>query len=219
MAGLESTSSDQRVNSAKIITRSGLQSEELYQKVADLLEAGYRREYEKQNADEMSWMCKALAASGDPKYREMLNEVAAKSPSTKVQHYAKESSELIDTYEQRSQVMNATDDWDEELSSEENRLVNMLKHDDISLRRDAAKIIVRDPKYHKKVYAATAFALSSMFKDIQLDSQYIDTMSWLCKALAVSGDSQYIEILEQVKNNTLSHKLSSYASKALNSLN
>ena len=98
MAGLESSSQVKRINSAKIITRSGLRDQGLYVKVADLLRAGYMQEYEKQHADEMSWMCKALAASGDQQYRALLDEVATKSPSVKVKKYAKESSSQIDDY-------------------------------------------------------------------------------------------------------------------------
>lgn len=215
MAGLESASRVQRVDSAKTISRSGIQSQALYQKVSDLLKAGYAREYEKENADEMSWMCKALAASGDPQYRELLDEVAEKSPSIKVKRYAKESSRLIDTYAQRSQILNATEDWDGDLSAEENRIINMLKSDDVGLRRDAAKVLVRNPENDEKVFAAAAFALSSMSKEIPSDSLSIDTMSWLCKALAASGDEKYVETLEQVRDNTQSHKLKSYATKAL----
>lgn len=243
MAGLKSTSQVQRVNSAKVITRSGLQDQALYQKVADLLKTGYSQEYEKEHADEMSWLCKALAASGDSKYRELLDEVAANAPSVKVKRYAKESSELIDTYAQRIQVLNATDDWDDELNSEENRLVSMLRSDDVSLKRDASKIIVRNPNKDEKVFAAAAAALSDMSKDFYSDNRsvdvvdiynqhsfdttkgphlsrlQIDTMAWICKALAVSGDKRYIDLLEHVHDNTQSQKLSSYASKALKALN
>ncbi|NOQ50979.1 MAG: hypothetical protein GQ578_02005 [Desulfuromonadaceae bacterium] len=218
IAGLESASRVQRVNSAKVISRSGLQDQALYLKIADLLKAGYTHEYEKNHTDEMSWMCKALAASGNPQFRELLDEIAAKSPSVKLKRYAKQSSELIDDYAQRSQILNATDAWDEELSAEENRLVNMLKSDDIGLRRDAAKIIVRNVDNDEKVFAAVAFALSGMSKDFHSYSQYVDTMSWLCKALAASGDGKYIEALEQVHGNTQNLKLRSYASKALNAL-
>lgn len=220
MVGLESASRVQRINSAKIISRSGLQDQALYLTIADLLKAGYTREYEKDHADEMSWMCKALAASGEPQYRELLDEIVAKSPSLKLKRYAKQSSELIDHYAQRSKILNATDAWDEELSAEENRFVSMLKSDDIGLRRDAAKVIVRNLENDEKVFTAAASALSDMSKDLHSHSnnQYVDTMSWLCKALAASGDSKYIEVLEQVHGNTQNLKLRSYALKALNTL-
>jgi hypothetical protein len=43
-------------------------------------------------------------------------------------------------------------------------------------------------------------------------------MAWICKALAVSGDKKYIELIEHVHDNSPSSKLKSYASKALKAL-
>ena len=218
MAGLESASQTQRINTAKVISRSGLTDQALYRKLAEMLKAGYSRKYEKDHADEMSWLCKALAASGDRQYRELLDEVATKSPSLKLQRYARQSSELIDQYAQRSKILNATDAWDAELSAEENRLVSMLRSADIGLRKDAAKIIVRTLATHDKVFAAAASALSGMSNALHSADSDVDTMAWLCKALAASGSAEYIELLEQVQGNTQNLKLRSYAAKAINAL-
>jgi len=78
LAGIESVSQVQRVNAAKIISRSGLKDQELYQKVAEILRAGYAREHETDHTDEMAWMCKALAASGDLQYRALAGGSNAK---------------------------------------------------------------------------------------------------------------------------------------------
>jgi hypothetical protein len=218
IAGIESTSWTQRVNSAKIITRSGLQDQVLYQKVADLLKAGYSREYEKNHTDEMAWMCKALAASGDPGYRSLLNEVAVKAPNAKLRKYAKQSSGLIDQYARRSKILSAADDWDVQLTATENRLVSMLKSDNIGLRREAAKTIARTVDIHEKVFSVTAATLTGMSKDFRPTNLYVDTMAWLCKALASSKDAKYVEVLERVIDTTRSSKLRNYAVKARNAM-
>lgn len=215
LAGIESASQVQRVNAAKVISRSGLQDQKLYQKVAEILRAGYTQEYEKDHADEMAWMCKALAASGDLQYRVLLDEVGQKSPSVKLQRYAKQSSEMIEQYAQRSKVLNATDSWDDQLSAEENRLINMLTSEDVKLRRDAAKIIVRNVKTDEKVFVSASLTLKNMSEEVRSDSLSIDTMAWLCKALAASGDSSYLENLEFVHDKTQSLKLRKYAAKAI----
>ncbi len=218
IAGLESASQVQRVNAAKVISRSGLQDHAMYRMIADLLKAGYSAKYEKKHADEMSWLCKALAASGDQQYRELLDEIAAKAPSIKLKKYAKQSAGLIDHYAKQNQILNSTETFDDELSAEDNRLVSMFNSDDVGLKRDAAKIALRNFANDEKVYAAAASALSRMAKDFHFNSQYVDTMAWLCKALAASGDNKYIETLEQVHDATQSVKLRSYASKALAAL-
>jgi hypothetical protein len=218
MLDLESASQVQRVDAAKIISRSGLQDQALYEKIAALLKTGYAEPYDKDQIDEMSWLCKALAASGDSQYRQLLDQIAATAPSSKLQRYAKQSAELIETYAQRSRIMNATEGWDAELSAEENRVVGMLKSNDIGLKRDAAKIIYRNKNNKEKVYDAAAASLLDMLQNFHSDSSYVDTMAWLCKALATSGDVKYVDVLEQVHSDTQSVKLSSHASKALSAL-
>jgi hypothetical protein len=217
-AGIESISRVQRVNAAKIISRSGLQDQVLYQKISEILKKGYTRKYEKDLSDEMSWMCKALAASGDLQHKDLLNEIAQKAPSTKLQRYARQSSELIEQYAERSKVLNSADSWDDQLSGEENRLVNMLKSNDVTLKRDAAKIIVRNFKTDEKVFGAVASALKELSEKAKSDSVSIDTMAWLCKALAASGNNKYLEDLESVRAKTQSVKLQTYTAKAIKAL-
>ncbi len=219
VAGIESSSRVQRVNAAKKITRSGITDQQLYEKVAEIIQAGYQLPYEKDHADELAWMCKALAASGDEKYRSLLNEVATNASSVKVKRYAEQSSELIEQYAQRSLILNETDSWDEELTAEENRLLNMLKSDDVGLRRDAAKTVVRRVQVNPKVMAEVAATLERMSAEIQEDNLYIDTMAWLCKALAASGESSYLPQLETLKATSSNSKLRKYAGRAIDALN
>ena len=95
----------------------------------------------------------------------------------------------------------------------------MLESADIGMRREAAKTIVLHITFNDKVYAVTAATLSEMAKEFNPSSQNIDTMAWLCKALAASGDKKYVEVLEQLVENAKSAKLKSYASKSLKALN
>lgn len=218
VAGIESTSWARRVDTAKIISRSGIQDQVLYQKVADLLRTGYTREHEKNHTDEMAWMCKALAASGDPAYRELLDEIALNAPSKKLRKYAEQSSQLIDRHARRNQILSPTDEWDDDLSTTENKLISMLKSDDIDLRRDAAKTISRTYTVHKKVFSVTASTLTGMLNDFESTHLFVDTMAWLCKALASSHDAQYVEVLEKIIETTQNAKLRAYAIKARHQL-
>lgn len=218
IAGIESTSWVRRVDTAKKIARSELQDQLLYQKIADLLKVGYRQKPENNHTDEMAWMCKALAASGDPAYRGLLDEIAANAPSAKLRKYAEQSSGLIDRYAQRRKILSTTDDWDDDLSTTENKLISMLKSDDIDLRRDAARTIVRTFTVHEKVYSITAATLTDMSTNFQSNNLYVDTMAWLCKALAASHNVKYAEVLEQIIDTTQNSKLRAHASKALNAL-
>jgi hypothetical protein len=218
IAGLESSSRKQRVNAAKVISRSGFQDQELYKKVAEIIENGYMLPYEKDRADEIAWMCKALAASGDISYRALLEEVAQNSPSVNIKRHARKSSESIEYYAERSKILNKSSNLDEGLTPEDNRLVNMLRSGDVTLQRDAAKTITRKLDIDDKVFAVVAETLKSMAETYRSDNFSIDTMAWLCKALGASGDKKYIDDLEDVRNNTQSGKLQKYARKAMKDL-
>lgn len=218
MNGLSSAGSGTRIQTAKVITQSGIEDQALYEKVAALLKAGYKNGTDSDHVDEMSWLCKALSASGDPKYKSLLQEVAKGSPSSKLKHYAEQSIDMIEEYAGRIQILKSTETWHDDLSVEENRLLNMLNSDNIQLKKDAAKIIVRNIQVHEKVYEVVGAELLEMLANDRSSSQDIDTMAWLCKALAASGNSKYGDILRQVKAGTQDQKLRTYASRALKQL-
>jgi len=216
-AEIESPLRAQRINAAKIISSSGLQAPELYAKIAALLKEGYPLPFEKDRTDEMAWLCKALAASGDEQYRQLLSEVASRAPSDKLRRYAKQSVELFEQYAQRKDILNKSENWDASLSAEGNRLINMLQSDDLNLRRDAAKTISRDGG-DAKVFDVAAQTLKTMAAGPHKDNLSIDTMGWLCKALGASGDSRYAADLQFVNEHTQNEKLRKYVKKALSAL-
>ncbi len=224
-AGIEAKGRAQRIQAAKLISQAGLQDVELYTKIADLLRAQYRQKDptssstaqfgQMDHTDEMSWMCKALAASGDIQYRQLLDEIAQEAPSSKLRRYAEQSSNLLSEYKHRSDVLNATDKWDDQLSAEENRILNMLDSGKLSLIKDAAKMVVRRFGTDDKVFELIAWNLRQMKNDFQTKGEYVDTMAWLCKALAASGDKKYLKDLQSIADNTQSMKLRSYAKKSM----
>jgi len=217
MKGLESTSRSARIDAAKRITQAGLTDAVLYDRVAALLQAGYVEAVEANAVDEMAWLCKALAASGDTRHQPLLEEIATQAPSPKLQKYARESIDSFAEYQERIRVLNATTGWNAALSDTENRLVGMLGAENAELRRDAAKTIVRDSPVAEAVYDAAASALTGMLAAGSLDNLSVDTMAWLCKALAASGNSKYAPALEQVAASG-NKKLAKFANTALQEL-
>lgn len=215
---LDSPSRTERITAAKNITQLGITDPSLYEKVAGLLKAGYAAGDNPDHVDEMAWLCKALAASGDTRYQELLQEVASQAPSPKLQRYATQSIELFAEYQERSRVLNAKETWDASLSAEENQLVSMLSSDNSELKRDAAKNIVRNSQQAAPVYDSVAAALTGMVDSGVSDSLSVDTMAWLCKALAASGNQKYVAILEQVVAGAQNQKVIKFATTALQGL-
>lgn len=89
---LESTSLKTRLDAAKFISRSGITDSRLYAIINEkLLTELNTKGLNKDHIDEMSWMCKALAASGMTEYKQTLREIIENSSSMKLQKYAKQS--------------------------------------------------------------------------------------------------------------------------------
>lgn len=62
--------------------------------LAEVLAQGYQRPGHMQ-VDATSWMCKALGASGQPRYRGLLRQIADTATERKVRKYAQQSLEML----------------------------------------------------------------------------------------------------------------------------
>lgn len=218
LAGLASPSITARINAAKIISRSALIEPRLYARVAGLLEQGYGVASSAEQIDEMAWLCRALAASGGLDYRPLLDEVAMRTLSPKLQRYAGLSSGAIKANARRNRIVNAAERWDPALSADENRLLRLLEADDIGMKREAAKEILRRVRTDSRIYDASAAALTAMAQNVPEDPLYVDTLAWLCKVLAASGTSKYMAPLQQLDAATEDSKVKKYVSQALGTL-
>ena len=208
--GLESTNEAQRINSAKFIFNFKLKDQALHEKVAEILSNGYQQEMNAEHLEEMSWMCKALAVSEDLQYIQLLKNVALESPSEELRNNAMESAGLIYNAQKSIQL-----NTQESFSKKQNQLIDMLKSGNLNVRRNAAKSITLTAGDYEPVYIVVEETLLAMVDNFRNRSLNIDTMAWLCKALASSGDSRYVEVLKDVRSRTSNLKLHSHINKAL----
>ena len=173
---------------------------------------------EKLFIDEISWLCKALASSGNQKYKSTLEIIHTNSPNMKIQNYALQSLNLVDSYAQRNKNINDTKYADHDLSPESIRMVNMIKSDIITLKRDGAKKIFRYGVKDEKVYDIINEQLLQFYNTYPQDSTSIDTMAWFCKVLAASGRIKYISTFEHIAGTSDNSKLKRYADEGIKTL-
>lgn len=210
---LQSLSPKTRINAAKYITRSGITDPRLYNIINEKLLSEYNSNTENANhVDEMSWMCKALAASGAERYAPTLEKISETARNPKLKKYAKQSLSLMTEYAERNRIINSTAENDPELSAEVNQYINMLRSNNINLKRDAAKLIYRHPVSEKKLFDVLR---DQLLKDYQQatsqGSKYTDTIAWMCKALGSSGLSEYRAALTEIVDNSSNSKIVNYA--------
>lgn len=206
----------ERINAAKLITRSGLTDQKLFDLIQNKLLAGYQENTgSSKHIDEMSWFCKALASSGNHAYIDTLRKIANTTSSSKLRKYAKQSIGLVEKYHMDNEIISSTKKFEKGMSLEAAQVKNMLTSDKLYLQKNAAKMLVRREVTDPSLYALVNEELKKRFMIRNAGKEQIDTMSWFCKALGASGNKEYRQTLEEVKKRAPNVKLQNYARKSL----
>jgi len=215
---LTSGTLNKKIEAAKIIERSGYSDTRLFDVIEKELLAEYLVAEHSVQIDYIAWLCKALASSGMERYKPTLVKVMDSSNNKKIKRYAEQSLDRFDEYAQRRKIISDNKYAMEGRDPEVARLMNMLASNVMNVKRDAAKLITRndfsDPELYKLVNNELLDGYNRYDDDVS-----IDTMAWLCMALANSGDANYKITLQKVADTTKHQKLAKYAKKALATLN
>ena len=217
---LNSDSYKIRLDAAKFVTRSGLTDPRLFKLISSRLMDEYKDHgTDRHHIDEMSWLCKALAASGSQTYADTFQEIIENTTSLKLKKYAKQGLELLSEYAERNKLMNDMSTAIPDLSDEENRYINMLRSDNITLKKDTAKSIYRGNFTAKSLYDALNDELIRWYNSLTSTTRNEnDTLAWMCKALGASGMAGYKPTLEKIYKTTSSPSLKNHARKSMNML-
>jgi len=214
---LKSDNVYKQIEAAKNITNSALSDPELF----DFINQKLLNEYQSfpnsaKHVDLMAWLCKALASSGNLKYKETFEKIAETATSEKIQRYAIQSTALVGEYAKRNEIITAGTDTSP--NPEITKLTNMLKSSDTVLKKNAAKIITRSNFTSPQLFDVVNEELLNGYALNTSDREHVDVMAWLCKALSASGMKKYKNSLKEVLDNTHNDKLRKYALKSYNAL-
>lgn len=103
-------------------------------------------------------------------------------------------------------------------SAEVDKYITMLNSASLKTRVDAAKYITRSGLTDSRLFNFVEEKLLSGYNIDTMNSDHIDEMSWMCKALASSGSTNYTPTLEKIIETTKSSKLKKYAQQSLSLL-
>jgi hypothetical protein len=203
---------------AKRITQSQVINDKIFIELEKQILEGYNSGSGSKHIDQMAWFCKALASSGNVKYLKSLQQVAKDAEDPKLQHYARQSVDSFSFHKKRNQTLSRSAEYTSQgFTADSAQLAVMLKSDEFVMKRDAAKKIVRgasvDPRLFDIVEQELLQGLSEKPGNY---SVYVDTMAWMCKALAVSGNTNYAKVLRRVIDESSSPKLQRYAEQSYN---
>jgi len=204
---------------ARDITESGLSSTRLF----DYIERELLKNYphigkDRFKTDLMAWYCKALASSGNPKYKATIKEVLATATNRNLLRHAQSSLGMFDYYAKRNETMRHPPKSSGKFDAQTTHLLNLLNSGDFRLQRDAAKEISRRGGSHPILFNTIEKSLRTGYKSNSTDKNALDTMAWYCKALAASNNAKYKAVLQDVVDGASSAKLKKYARQSLNRL-
>ena len=216
---LDSPDVKTRIYGAKLMAKDEVTDVGLLDKVKEKLLSGYQvKTRDRNHYDEMAYYCKALSASGNMAYMDLLKMVASNTPNRNLKRHAENAQKLLGDNAERKILQASRENWDSSLTDQENRYVQMLRSDKFRLKRDAGKQVYDQPDVNDKVYQVVAEQLLAGVNGDLSDRDSLDAMAWLCKALGRSGLTKYKETLTQVKQETRNKKLHKYADQALRML-
>jgi hypothetical protein len=193
---------------------SGLSDPRLF----DLLETRLLNLYPSARGDDVdlaSWYAKALGTSGLDKYRATLQGIVDSKANGKIRKYAQEGIDNIAKYAEWNPVISARDGLDPDKPEQTNAFVNMLRSDDWALKNMAAKRIYADRVYDTYLLDALDTEIKALYPNNYQSSLEVQTVAWMCRALASSRDPSYRATLQTVAAEAGSSKVRNYARKYL----
>jgi hypothetical protein len=165
--------------------------------------------------EEASWYAKALALSGNEKYRSQLTSVATGADSKKLRKHANKALERLDLYAVWNPIISRGLINAPKGELAESRVKNMLRANNAHVIRLGAKRLHQAHSDNKDLVQLANERLLSDYQTTDGDGIKVDAMAWLIKALAKSGDINHKSTLEQIAETANNKKLKKYAKKYL----
>ena len=195
---------------------SGISDPKLYDIIAEKL-SSRAKQNNREAKEEASWYAKALALSGNEKYRPQLEALASDGASRKLRKHAATALERLDKFVVWNPIISANVMQAPMGQLKEARVKNMLAADNAHVLKLGAKRVHHAHASNKELLQLANQRLLKGYQDAGDDSKLIDAMAWLIRALAQSGDDHYKPTLEQIAETANNKKLKKYAKKHLGS--
>jgi hypothetical protein len=158
--------------------------------------------------DRVARYIRALGFSGQQKYLPTLRRF---EKSFVYDRYATDALIQRPQYERWNPIISERATFDPRLSDDDNRIMNMLRSDDLMLMRIAAKRAYFAP--NDTVLAQMADQVRQRYATSEPDPERRDAVAWMVKALART--TQYDDLLAEVKSGAPDHKVRNTAASAL----
>ena len=190
---------------------AGLSDPRVFDLVEKNLLASYKQINDRQDSDYVAWLSRALAFSGQEKYRATLTEVAENGGHRNVRGHAGKALKELDEYKRWSPVLASRAGYVAGKSDEVNRLGAMLRSGEKGLQQAAASRIHFGQLYDGWLLGTLDQAVKPTLSTDWKEKEDINAVAWMLRALAGPGKPEYRATLEQAANGAANSKVRKYA--------
>ncbi|HUP92551.1 MAG TPA: hypothetical protein VM074_09920 [Solimonas sp.] len=204
---LESPDLRERVQAARqLYDFSGIADPAPY----ELIDRRLREDAAGRDPQELAWDAKALASSGNPKYRPTLEALGASKQGGRLTKHARDALAVLPDFARWNPIINneATHVAGEEWGL--TRARNMLTSGEPQLQRGGLRRLKAYRSTHPELYDLVAQELKKIDlakAEAAEDIPVLDTAAWFCRALGESGDMKYEALLLEIRRAATTHKI------------
>jgi hypothetical protein len=185
-------------------------------RVFDIIEKRLLEEHEavRYDRDEKNrvarYIRRALGFSGQLKYAPVTRRF---EQDNVYERYAKAALEDLPQYQKWNPIISNRAAFDSQYSDDANRVMNMLRSDDLLLKEIGAKRIYFQ---HPEDVLLEMLAKEVRANYMSTDRRFSDAIAWMLKGLGKSKNPKYIPLLEEVRAYARDRKIRKYAQVSLN---
>lgn len=192
----------------------GISAPEVWSPVEAELLASYKTVTDKDKAqvEQLSWLAKGLAQSGDMKYATPLEDMLAGTPSKKFKKHLTTALQRLPNYAKWNPVISANLAEAPAGQLDQARTLNMLSSDSPDLIRAGAKVARKQFADEATVTAAVNESLLKNYNRNLDNKVQVDAVNHLIRTLGESGMSEYRGTLDKVATSS-NKKIAKYAVK------
>jgi len=189
---------------------AGLSDSRIFDAVEKNLLAIYKT-VDRQDANYASWLCKALAFSGQEKYRATLQGVEKDGAQRNLRNYASWSLKMLDRYAKWNPIIDNPGNANPAKSADINRVANMVLSGDKDLQNAGAQRIIEQHIDDDWLYDLVQQTVRpELAKDWTEDGD-VKAVAYMLKALASSHKQVYRATLEEAAAHAGSVRVRKYA--------
>jgi hypothetical protein len=205
-----------QISTAKKLEWSGFSDVSLFDIIEKnlLTELNSESKQSKFDLEYLSWLAKALAFSGQPKYISTLTQVIDGDFHKKLRKYATQSLGSLPHYTQWNKLIISEEKWNDQVSNDVNRFISMIQSKNIRLITLASKRVYGTHEKNDLLLDAFETELLTNYENAH-DRHEIKAWAFTMKAIAGFRQEKHKKTLQLISESAKSKKLRRYAKKYL----